>query len=191
MDSRTDAGLIERTTAGLVRHHQHHEAQATRHHHHHPNDHLRRYDGRLDTSTTTTNTRLCNRDPRPPATAAIYPFLAGLAAYHLPRDVDDDDDDHYDAGSAASAGLRLARRLFRTCLSLLPPQETDGDEVRLDLRPLGLAWELERTRVVWNARICAVQAAWEEGRGELIAGRRWGVNGMPAGLCFEFVAEGR
>ncbi|KAL1639244.1 hypothetical protein SLS58_008086 [Diplodia intermedia] len=184
----------------LVRHHQHHEAQATRHHHHHhhhPNDHLRRYGGRLDTSNTTTNTNLRNRDPRPTATAAIYPFLAGLAAYHLPRDVVDDDDDDDDddggsgSGSAASAGLHLARRLFHTCLSLLPPRETDGDEVKVDLRPLGLAWELERTRVVWNARICAVQAAWEEGRGELLAGRRWGVNGMPAGLCFEFVAEGR
>ncbi|OJD36347.1 tetratricopeptide tpr-1 [Diplodia corticola] len=193
-DLRTDASLVERTMAALVRHHQHHEAQATRHHHH-PEDHLQcRRGGRLN---TTTDTHPRNRSPRPnTATAAIYPFLAGLAAYHLPRGDDDDDDvddvDDDDGSRHPDDGLRLAQRYFRTCLSLLPPrqpQESDDDdgEVKVDLRPLGLAWELERTRVVWNAHICGVRAAWEAGEGELVAGMMWGVNGVPGGLFFEFV----
>lgn len=142
--------------------------------------------GRHRVDTTTNSRHLRNRDYRPNTTsaAAIYPFLAGLAAYHLPRDDDDDDD-----GGSASAGLRLAQCLFRTCLSLIPLPREEAEEVKVDLRPLGLAWELERTRVVWNARICGVQAAWEKGEGELVAGRQWGVNGMPAGLCFEFVED--
>ncbi|GME25204.1 Tetratricopeptide TPR-1 [Neofusicoccum parvum] len=107
-------------------------------------------------------------------TAAVYPFLAGLAAYHLARS----------GGGAPAAGLRAARRLFLACLALLPP----GVE-EVDMRSRGLAWTLERLRVVWNARICGVEAAWEEGTAGLVAGKRWGVNGMPGGLCFGFVGE--
>ncbi|KAL1632308.1 hypothetical protein SLS56_003723 [Neofusicoccum ribis] len=107
-------------------------------------------------------------------TAAVYPFLAGLAAYHLARS----------GGDAPAAGLRAARRLFLACLALLP---VGVEEV--DMRSRGLAWTLERLRVVWNARICGVEAAWEEGTAGLVAGKRWGVNGMPGGLCFGFVGE--
>ncbi|KAB2572881.1 hypothetical protein DBV05_g8431 [Lasiodiplodia theobromae] len=176
-------------TPALVRHHQHHEGAAGGgpRNHRSDNNHLSGGGRRRDWVESSDNRQHHPlRRPNAPTTTAIYPFLAGLAAYHLPRDDD----------GGASKGVRLAQRLFRTCLSLLPlpggegvggtPGE-DAAEVKVDMTPLGLAWTLERTRVVWNTCICGVKADWEEGRGDLIAGKHWGVNGMPGGLCFEFV----
>lgn len=189
-DLRTDATLIKRTTAALVRHHQHHEGVPGGGPRNHRSDNNHLPGGRRRDWAESSDNRQhhpLRRPNAPTITTAIYPFLAGLAAYHLPRDDD----------GGASKGLRLAQRLFRTCLSLLPlpggegvggtQGEDAGDEVKVDMTPLGLAWTLERTRVVWNTRICGVKADWEEGRGDLIAGKHWGVNGMPGGLCFEFM----
>lgn len=166
-DLRTDAALVKRVASAITKHFAAADCSGsgsgrdpTRRHHHLHQLPLTEY--------------WCQQHQQHLPTAAIFPYLAGLAAYHLPRDEEDP--------ASTVASLRVAQRLFRTCLSLLP---AGVEEVNMASR--GLAWTLERTRVVWNVRICGLEAEWEEGKGELVAGEQWGVNGMPGGLCFELV----